>query len=247
MKSAPRAEMTDGISVTLESLPVAATVESAEVTNVPGVIAFRLPKKISISGQTFNKKVKVQTISQKGTTQVVSVPYLATDAFEELKATMTDMPLLPATMKVINNGTLVGSRTIPFIPKGGELDLPLGVADDVQVVRNLVKKYQDDPGIIRSFKRVVVEYEIEVKNLGDFERKVFVLERGIVSQNEKIKVTLSDVKPEAVAENAPIKLAATPGIWEWHLSLKPKETQKITYKAAVEIPADMVVPALDTL
>lgn len=247
MKSARSAPMMEAMSAPADAMDVTASEESAEFANIPGIVAFKLPKKISLSGQTADKKVRVQTISQQGKTQVVAVPYLASDSFEELKATIVDMPLLPATMKVVNNGTLVGSRAISYIPKGGDLDLPLGVADDVQVVRKQLKKYQDDPGIIRSFKRIVVEYEIEVKNLGDLERRVLVLERGILSQNEKIKVALSEVKPEALAENAPTKLVKRPGIWEWHLNLKPKETQKITYKAAVEVPADMVVPGLETL
>jgi uncharacterized protein (TIGR02231 family) len=246
-KSAAPAPRMEAMSAPADAMGIQASEELAEFANIPGVVAFRLPKKISISGQTSDKKIKVQTFAQQGQAQVVTMPYLVTDSFEELKAVITDMPLLPATMKVVNNGTLVGSRVIPYIPKGGELDLPLGVADDVQVSRNQIKKYQDDPGIIRSFKRIVVEYEIEVRNLGDLERKVLVLERGIISQNEKIKVALSDVKPEAVAENSSIKLIKTPGVWEWNLNLKPKETQKITYKATVEMPADMVVPGLDTL
>ncbi len=246
-KSAPAAMNMEMMDATAHEDSLVAADAFAEFQNLPGIVAFKLPKKVSINGDSSEKQVKIQRLTLNGATKVVSVPYLSSDSYEELVATIEDMPLLPAQMRVVNNGNLVGSKQIPFIPKGGELGLPLGTADDVQVTRTQVKKFQDDPGIIRSFKRLNVVYEIEVKNLGDYQREVAILERGVVSQNEKIKVSVVDVKPERLIESDSSRISKRPGIWEWRLSLKPRETSKISYKVVVEVPADIVVPGLDSL
>ena len=115
------------------------------------------------------------------------------------------------------------------------------------MVRTQFREYQDDPGILRSFKRIAVDYQSEVKDLGALERKAYVPERGIISQSEKTKVALSEVKPGAVGENATSRLVKTPGIWEWHVRVGPEESQKITYTATGEMPAELMAPALGNL
>jgi uncharacterized protein (TIGR02231 family) len=219
----------------------------ASVDSSYGALSFKSPKKSSVRSDGSEQKIKISSLKLTGSVKTVVVPYLSSEVYEEIRVVVPDAPLLPGSMRVINNGMFVGSREIPFIPKDGELQSPVGVASEVEVKRTQIKKFQDDPGIVRSFKRVTAQYEIEVKNLSSASKSVSVLERGVVSQNEKIKVTIAKVTPAMLGESDSARIAKGPGIWEWRLNLKPKETQKITYDVTVEAPADLNIPGLDTL
>jgi uncharacterized protein (TIGR02231 family) len=230
-----------------EAAMMPAAEAGASIDNSYGAISFNLPKKISIKSDGSEQKVKLTSTSFTAGVTTVGVPFLASEVYDEIKFAVPDAPLLPGTVRVINNGTFVGAKEIPFTAKGGDVILPIGVSAEIEVKRTQLKKFEDDPGIVRSFKRITVQYEIEVKNLVDKPKSVAVLERGVVSQNEKIKVSLADVSPAALAEADPARISVTPGVWEWSLKLNPKETKKINYAVTVEIPAGVNVPGLESL
>jgi uncharacterized protein (TIGR02231 family) len=219
----------------------------ASIDSSYGALSFRLPKKSSIRSDGSEQKIKISSVKLNGAVKTVAVPFLSSEVYEEIQVIVPEAPLLPGTVRVINNGMFVGAKEISFVPKDGELRMPVGVSSEVAVKRSLVKKFQDDPGIVRSFKRITAQYEVEVKNLSGAPKSVVVMERGVISQNEKIKVTTAKVNPAMVGESDPARIGKQPGIWEWRLNLKPKETQKITYDVTVEAPADLNIPGLDTL
>lgn len=225
---------------------VAATEETAELSKF-GAITMKLPRKFSLKSDGSEVKVKVQSSSLSGTTRDVSVPYLSAEVFEEAMLKNGDAPLLPGEARIFADGTFVGAKALEFVPPGKEVSIPIGVSQSLGVVRKLTKKFEDDPGVVRSFRRVTVQYSIEIENYSAQERHLVLMERGIVSQNEKIKVTPITFSPEPLSENDSKRISKVAGVWEWHMVLKPKEKQVVTYEVSVEIPAGVAVPGLDLL
>ncbi len=225
---------------------VAATEETAELSKF-GAITMKLPRKFSLKSDGSEVKVKVQSSSLSGTTRDVSVPYLSAEVFEEAMLKNGDAPLLPGEARIFADGTFVGTKDLEFVPSGKEVSIPIGVSQSLGVVRKQTKKFEDDPGVVRSFRRVTVQYSIEIENYSAQERNLVLMERGIVSQNEKIKVTPITFSPEPLSENDSKRISKVAGVLEWHMVLKPKEKRVVTYEVSVEIPAGVAVPGLDLL
>lgn len=222
------------------------TEETAELSKY-GSISMRLPRKITLKSDGSEAKVKVQSAELKGVSSEIAVPYLTSEVYEEAKLINGDAPLLPGEARVFVDGTYIGSKGIEFSPPGKEIYIPIGVSQSIGVVRKLIKKFEDDPGVVRSFRRVTVQYSIEVENYSSIDREVVLLERGIVSQNEKIKITPISFNPEPLIEADPVRISKKPGVWEWHLKVNSKEKKVISYEISVEVPAGVNVPGLDQL
>ena len=61
-----------------------------------------------------------------------------------------------------------------------------------------------------------------------------------VSQNDRIKVKISDVSLKPKEKDWKDRQ----GIYRWEFSLKPKQKKEITYSFVVEHPRDMNIPGI---
>ena len=174
-------------------------------------------------------KVKVASAKLATEIQNVALPYLSTDVYEEAEIENGVAPLLPGTISVYRDGAFIGTQVLNFTPIGKKFKVSIGLSQDISIKRTLVKKFEDDSGIVRSFRKIQVQYETEVENLSAQDKTVLVLERKIESRNEKISLTL------------------TPPKWEWPLTLKPKEKKVLPYSATVEFPTSLTPTSLALL
>ena len=92
---------------------------------------------------------------------------------------------------------------------------PVGISEEVLATRKLVKKFEEDPGIMRSYRKISSRWAIELENLSSSASQIAVLEPDVVSRNEKIKVNRSDEEPRSVAFDDEKRLYKDNGVTEW--------------------------------
>lgn len=215
--------------------------QNAEISKY-GAISFKLPSIVSLKSDGSKEKVKVTEVTLKGEVLNVAVPALSQAVYREASVENSgETPLLPGPISVFDHGNFIGKQSIDYVPVNKKIKLPIGVSDDVVVTRKLVKKFEDDSGIVRSFRRISNQWEIEVENLGSKPANVVVLDSLPVSRNEQIKVSINSESPKRLKDDDESRLHKDNGIAEWHLSAKAKEKSVIGYETVVEFPTELAV------
>ncbi|MDZ4785094.1 MAG: mucoidy inhibitor MuiA family protein [bacterium] len=223
-----------------------ATEQSAELSKY-GSLTYKIPSLVTIKSDGSTEKIKVTESSLQGSESNVAVPFQSSEVYEEGKLTVASAPLLPGMVSIFADGGFLGSTYLPFTAAGKEFQMPLGVSNELSVKRTLLNKFEDDSGVVRSFRRIKAIYEIEVENFTDAAKKIIVLDRGIVSRNEKITATVTMEDPKSIAKEDPTRLNKEEGIMEWHLDLAAKDKKTIRYELTVEFPTDLSVQGVEEL
>ncbi len=219
--------------------------QSAEMSRY-GAISFKIPTSVSLKSDGSREKVKVTQAKLSGETINVAVPALSQAVYKEASVeNISGSPLLPGPVNVFDHGNFIGKQQLDYIPENKQIKLPIGVSDNVVVTRKLVKKFEDDPGIVRSFRRITQQWEVEMENLSAESQKVIVLDGLPLSQNEKIKVSINSESPRRLQDNDQNRIQNDAGVGEWHVTLKGKEKSKITFETSVEFPSDITVSGLE--
>jgi uncharacterized protein (TIGR02231 family) len=217
---------------------------AAEV-NLGAVVTYNISHPITLKSDGTTEKVKVTTSSLKGTVSNVMVPVLSLDVYREaLLTNISDLPLLPGTMNIFSDSKFLGSRNMPLTQAGEEIRESIGASQNVTVKRTLLKKYEDDSGIVRSVHRVRHDYLIEVKNNSSLDQTAAVLEPAPLSRNEKISVSFDNIDPPRLPSDSKDRIKNQEGIMEWHFKLAPKEKKEIKYSSIVEYPDGISVAGI---
>ena len=212
------------------------------------VVTYRLPTKVSLASGGETGKVKISDQAITGSILNIAVPAMTSEVYREFKFVSAGTePLLPGQISVFAEGSFVGNRQLDFTAPNQEVKLPVGLSNVILAKRRLVKKFEEDPGLVRSFRRISTEYEIELQNLSKRGESVVVLEPAPLSRNEKITVRLDTVDPEPMSADNTERVSKDAGVTEWHLALKPEEKKLLTQKATVEFKADVHVAGLENL
>ena len=205
-----------------------------------GSVVFEVSNKTSIAGDGTSQKTKLESQKVEGTLMHISVPEISNEVFQEANLNNTgSSPLLPGEMNIISNGTFTGKKNISYIAKGETFQIPLGASDSFKVVRTLLKNYEDNSGLIRSFKRIKKDFVIDIENISPVDDKITVLEGMPVSHNEKIKVLVENISPEPLKDDNQSRINKKPGVFEWQISSKAKSKNKINYSTTLEYPSDI--------
>ncbi len=191
--------------------------------------------------------VRVPLMSQ---TLNASFEYAATpklSPYAYLRSSVTNGPddqLLSGRVNAFLDGTYVGASSIPkTIAPTEAFDLYLGVDEGVVVKRELLDEKSDDTliaGIPSPTRRIAYRFKLTVENYKPRPATVKLFDQVPVSQNEKIKVTHVDasVKPDTE------KYKDREGVYNWTLTLQPRDKKEIILSYTVEFPRETTVSGL---
>jgi uncharacterized protein (TIGR02231 family) len=139
-------------------------------------------------------------------------------------------------MRVIAGSAYVGSFMLPETAPGSELRIPFGVDNRVKVTRTVLPQKGTREGLIGRDRQVVRAFRTTIENLRDLPITIVLEERVPISEEERIKVEISEATTPGSVE-----LKDRPGVLNWRLELKPKEKRDVTLEYAIRHPRDLPV------
>ncbi|MCE7009585.1 mucoidy inhibitor MuiA family protein [Kibdelosporangium philippinense] len=158
----------------------------------------------------------------------ITAPSQTLEAYIRATAVNTsEHTLLPGAVSIFHEGQFVGTTTLDFWSTGEEIELNLGIDDQIRVERKLVQQ-SASKAVTGRTKRRDAEYLITVGNYSKRPTKVTVLDQIPVSRDDGITVKDVSCKPE------PGKRTDL-GELTWELALEPGKTADIRVAFRVEV------------
>ncbi|MCI5064964.1 mucoidy inhibitor MuiA family protein [bacterium] len=213
-----------------------------------GPVEFSVPGRVTIESAGNENRIPLSENTLSGELHHIAVPSRRSEVFREIKIENTlPYPLLPGKVDIFLDEAYVGNEHqlgAGLVRPGERFQLPLGEAPYLTVSRELQRSFEEDSGIVRSFRRIEKSFAVALENLSSKPARVTVLEPAPVSRNEKIEVSLKSVSPPVVPQESEKRSDPREGILEWQVELAPKEEKKLSYQSVVEFKADLQVSGL---
>jgi len=149
---------------------------------------------------------------------------------------------LPGELHIFSAGAAgdeyVGATRLELTAEGADLPLYLGVDDNVAVKRELIERETDRGSLLQSgVRRVTVGYRVTLANHTAAPRRVILKDRLPVSQHERVKVKVLEVKPQPSARTRLEQVT-------WELQLEPGEERRVEWRFVVESPSELEIAGL---
>jgi len=207
-------------------------------------VTFHIPQKVSIPSGSSQEKILISKEEIAGEFNYKTYPRVSSFMyFNVYIENNLDIPLLPGQVNIFLNGGFTGNTSIGYIPPGEDFDISLGIAENVKVKRELLRKFKDETLIatIPSSKIVTkYEYKITVENFQDTESLCHIFENIPVPEDDRIQINIDQVTKEPNVKNWKDK----EGVWMWEFSLEPRERIEIDIIYSVVHPRDMQIIGL---
>lgn len=208
-------------------------------------VAYKLTRKATVKTDGTDHKLPVSAQTLASSFEYSAYPRVAPMAYLRSRVTNAkDLQLLGGRVNVFLDGDFVGTSGMESIAPGQEFDLYMGSDENVKVKRELLEQKTDDVligGIPSPTKKVTYKYKLTVENYKAKASKIYLFDAIPVSQDERIKVKVSQVSLEPQEKEWKNKK----GIWRWEFELAPKAKQEIFYTCVVECPRDMRIEGLE--
>lgn len=226
--------MSDSQTV-LEEVEIA---QQGATVSYGAIVQYKLPNTVTLASDGSTQKVFLEKSELGAKIYNIAVPAYTEEVFREAELTnLSQATLLPGAVSIFSNDRFVGKRTLELIQPNQKFKLPLGLSEQLQVSRKLLKRFEDDSGLIRQVRRIRDDFEIELTNNSQEEVEIVILEGVPLSRNEIISVNIVDEKPASLASDDKRRIVTTPGIHEWHQKVSAGKNAKILYSSVVEFPA----------
>jgi uncharacterized protein (TIGR02231 family) len=200
-------------------------------------VAYRVQRPLAVPADGGPQKTSIARFELDATLDHLTVPVLAPEAYLRATATNTSsLLLLPGPARVFHGSQFTGETTLETVAAGEEIELQLGVDDQVRVERQL-KRRSTGKAVIGGTRTIDIGYEITVENHRGGPARVTVKDRIPVSADGDIKVRLREASP-APAEQTDL------GELTWELKLDAGQAAAVRYRFTVEHPAQVVVTGL---
>jgi len=204
-------------------------------------VTYKIPQKVSIPSGTSREKVLISEDELSGQfnyrTYPRKSPFVYFNVYVENNLAI---PLLPGEMNIFIEGGFTGNTSIGYIPPGNNFDISLGIAENLKVKRELVKKFRDETLIatIPSSKIATkYEYKITIENYQDMQSLCHIFESIPVSEDDRIQVNIDKISKEPQVKNWEDK----EGIWMWEVLLEPQEKDEISFTYSIIHPRDLQI------
>ena len=218
-----------------------AQIAQAQTQEMGTSVIYKLSGKATVKPDGSEHKLPILTQTLKADFEYSAYPRLSHFAYLGSRVTNAkDLQLLAGRVNVFLQGDFVGVSSIDNVGPQEEFDLYLGVDENVKVKREEVTKKMDDvliAGIPAPNRKVTCTYKLTVENYKSKKIKVNLFEALPVSQDERIRVKITDTSVEPKDKDWKDRK----GIWRWELGLEPKAKQEIIYTYTVEYPRGMQV------
>lgn len=195
-------------------------------------VSFVIPKKDSIGSGVTSKKVTVDKKKFPVKIQYIVIPKLAQNAF--LKVTFENQsgyPYLAGDALIFHGSDYVGKSQIQTTVPGEEMELFMGVDENIKVERQLVSHIQSKK-LFGGNKRTTYKYRTSLTNFRENEVKVSVFDHLPIPDSSEIKLKVESIVPKYLGIDKKNTMT-------WDLILKPKEKQEILIEFSVEYPKEM--------
>lgn len=137
-----------------------------------------------------------------------------------------------------NGDEYAGATKLDLTADGAELKLYLGVDDNVTVKRELTERDTDKGSLLQSgIRRVTLGYRVTVANRTGAAQRVIVKDRLPVSQNERIRLKVLDIRPQPTERTKLEQLT-------WDMQIPAGEERRIEWRFVIEAPADVELTGL---
>ncbi|MDP2941695.1 MAG: mucoidy inhibitor MuiA family protein, partial [Candidatus Omnitrophota bacterium] len=163
-------------------------------------VVYKLNKKVSVKSDGAEHKLPVSEQMLAAKFEYFSYPRVALSAYLGSRVTNAkDLQLLAGRVNVFLDGDFTGTSNIGNIGPSEEFELYLGVDENVKVKREQVEKKVDETliaNIPSPNKKTTFKYKLTVENYKSKKINVKLFEAIPVSQDDRIKVSVSNVSLE---------------------------------------------------
>ena len=200
-------------------------------------VAYQVQRPLAVPADGGPQKTSIARFDLDAALDHLTVPVLAPEAYLRATATNTSsLLLLPGPARVFHGTQFTGETTLETVAAGEEIELQLGVDDQVRVERQL-RRRSTGKAVIGGTRTIDIGYEITVENHRRGAARVTVKDRIPVSADGDIKVRLREASP------APGR-ADRPGRAHLGAAARRREGGAIRYRFTVEHPAQVTVTGL---
>ncbi len=204
-------------------------------------VTFHIPHKVSIPSGSGQEKILISEEKMAGEFDYKAYPRVSPFMYFNVHAENNlDIPSLPGQVNIFLDGGFTGNTSLGYIPPGEDFDISLGIAENIKVKRELLKKFRDETLIstIPSSKIVTkYEYKITIENFQDAESLCHIFENIPVPEDDRIQINIDKVTKEPKVKDWNDK----EGVWMWEFLLETQEKTEIDIIYSVVHPRDMQI------
>lgn len=213
-------------------------------------VEIALPLQQTILSSTKYQKKYIQEFNLSGHKKIrlyyELIPSQVRSGFLKVNITnTTSLPWLPGVAQIFLENEFMGKATMPYIPKGKNEELVLGMETRLTSQKELVKKFEDTSGIFGGKRRILYQYKITIENQLPKTTEVAVLDVIPISRNKKIQVEIANLSEPFFEDNAFKKTTEyAHGVRKWKLEIHPHKRRVITYDIVVTHEKDIRVQGI---
>lgn len=209
----------------------------AKLSFVSGMIStyateYRVPRNETIPSSDQAVRTAIASLTLSGETELVCRPRLNEGVYRFVTITNNkETVLMPGRVAIFAESNFLGNTALTnVVVPGQEFELPFGLNNYIEVERKVhSENLSQKDSWLSGDSKVRRETEIEIKLTNNGQQPVLVnLEEALpVSQDERVKIKIDRVKPDAeILDN---KELAT-----WSLRLEPGTEQIVTFRYRIE-------------
>jgi len=209
-------------------------------------VRFRLPRKETIESRAEPTSVLVGRTDLTLAPEHVCVPALDPTVWLRAKAKNTsEWVMLPGRAAVYFGADFVGQAWLVAVQVGQEFTLHLGADPGLTVKRTQLADLHEGSGVFSSRATQKESWRIEVENHGAFSERpdgavdLIVQEVLPRPKDDRIKVTLDDVKPKPSEDERWKKEREETGVLTWLLRVPKAGKSLIELTTEIAFPEDM--------
>ncbi len=215
-----------------ENAPMPAEVVTAQAETAGTSVVFKAPGRVDIPADGTSKKVTLSQEKLKAAFSYFTVPKLSPFAYLNGKIeNTTSYPLLAGQAGVFMGGDYLGKSTMPLTAPGGTAELSLGIDEGIKVKRELVKRQEENTGIISKTRRISFAYRITLENFKKTKQSITVQDQLPVSQQAEVVVKEVKIDPQTTERG-------DNGLLKWQLDMATGEKREIWLEFYIEFPRD---------
>jgi uncharacterized protein (TIGR02231 family) len=200
-------------------------------------VEYRVQRPLAVPADGGPQKTSIARFDLDAALDHLTVPVLAPEAYLRATAVNTSsLLLLPGPARVFHGTQFTGETTLETVAAGEELELQLGVDDQIRVERQL-RRRSTGKAVIGGTRTIDIGYEITVENHRQGRTRITVKDHVPVSADGDIKVRLREASPAPAGQTDLGELT-------WELPLDAGKAAAIRYRFTVEHPAQVTVIGL---
>ncbi len=223
-----------------ERAPVEAEPIVANMIHTDYNVSFAVPGRSDVPADAHEHLVVLRRDTLPATLSYSSVPGREAAAFLVAKAVSPkDYPLLAGPVRIFAGPAFLGTWNAAETGPAADVTLPFGRDNRLAVKRVVLPEQHTREGFTGKDRQVARRVRTTLENLRDRAVEIVVQDQVPVSEDERIKVEMGEGTTKG-ARPVPDK----PGVYEWTVSLAPREKKELALEYTVRHPKDIVVQGL---